>query len=101
MTRPGYGPAPVLPGHQVAVELHGPGVVRKGPGHNKCQLDYVESHEEVCIPTFKTDCDKEDVPGGVVIKHHDQCDDVVKPSALNIMILMTWKFVHTQSPCLL
>jgi len=78
VTRPGYGPAPVLPGHQVAVELHGPGVVRKGPGHNKCQLDYVESHEEVCIPTFKTDCDKEDVPGGVVIKHHDQCDDVVK-----------------------
>ena len=30
------------------------------------------------MPTFKTDCDKEEVAGGVVIKHYDECHDVVK-----------------------
>merc|ERR1712027_191375 len=66
-------------GHQVPVELHGPGVVRHRPdtGH-QCHLDYLDSHEEVCIPTFKTDCTKEDVYGGAEIKHHDECHDVVK-----------------------
>jgi len=30
------------------------------------------------VPTFKTDCDKEELAGGVVIKHYDECHDVVK-----------------------
>ena len=44
----------------------------------QCHLDYVEKTEEVCVPSFKTDCDKESVTGGKVIKHHDQCYDVTK-----------------------
>ena len=44
----------------------------------QCHLDYVEKTEEVCVPSFKTDCDKESVAGGKVIKHHDQCYDVTK-----------------------
>ena len=45
---------------------------------NQCQLDYVDSGAEVCVPTFTTQCDKEEVAGGVVIKHYDQCHDVVR-----------------------
>merc|ERR1712032_1496903 len=66
---PSYG----HPSHQVH-EVHGPGVVKahqSDPG--QCHLDYVEKTEEVCVPSFKTDCDKESVAGGKVIKHHDQC----------------------------
>jgi len=44
----------------------------------QCHLDYVEKTEEVCVPSFKTNCDKESVAGGKVIKHHDQCYDVTK-----------------------
>ena len=70
---PSYGP-PAPPVHQV----HGPGVVRVHKNEDHCDLDYVEKTEEVCVPSFKTDCDKESVPGGKVIKHHDQCYDVTK-----------------------
>ena len=62
---------------QHVVEPHGPGLV-KLVENNKCHLDYVELTEDVCIPTFKTDCDKEEVAGGVVIKHRDDCHDVTK-----------------------
>merc|ERR1712154_606572 len=70
---PSYGP-PAPPVHHV----HGPGVVRFHKNEDHCDLDYVEKTEEVCVPSFKTDCDKESVPGGKVIKHHDQCYDVTK-----------------------
>jgi len=53
-------------------------VVRVHKNEDHCDLDYVEKTEEVCVPSFKTDCDKESVPGGKVIKHHDQCYDVTK-----------------------
>merc|ERR1719367_1186475 len=78
----GYGhPAPAAPsyGHPPSHQVHGPGVVKShqsDPG--QCHLDYVEKTEEVCVPSFKTDCDKESVPGGKVTKHHDQCYDVTK-----------------------
>merc|ERR1712117_240486 len=78
----GYGhPAPAAPsyGHPPSHQVHGPGVVKShqsDPG--QCHLDYVEKTEEVCVPSFKTDCDKESVAGGKVIKHHDQCYDVTK-----------------------
>jgi len=49
---------------------------QSNPG--QCHLDYEEKTEEVCVPSFKTDCDKESVAGGKVIKHHDQCYDVTK-----------------------
>merc|ERR1712172_287003 len=79
---PSYGaPAPAAPsyGHPPSHQVHGPGVVKShqsDPG--QCLLDYVEKTEEVCVPSFKTDCDKESVAGGKVIKHHDQCYDVTK-----------------------
>merc|ERR1712123_400742 len=33
----------------------------------KCAVDYVEKKAEVCVPTFKTDCEREDVKNGLVI----------------------------------
>merc|ERR1711936_1099656 len=79
---PSYGHAPAAPSyghpsHQVH-EVHGPGVVKTQSNPGQCHLDYEEKTEEVCVPSFKTDCDKESVPGGKVIKHHDQCYDVTK-----------------------
>merc|ERR1711970_1199630 len=36
---------------------HGPGVEYD---REKCAVDYVEKEAEVCVPTFKTDCERED-----------------------------------------
>merc|ERR1712106_887935 len=44
---------------------HGPGIEYD---REKCSVDYVEKKAEVCVPTFKTDCEKEDVKNGLVIK---------------------------------
>ena len=52
--------------------------VRPHVTSNQCQLDYVDSEAEVCVPTFSTQCDKEEVAGGVVIKHYDECHDITR-----------------------
>ena len=39
-------------------------------------MDYVEKKAEVCVPTFKTDCEKEDVKNGLVIKQQEECYQV-------------------------
>merc|ERR1712106_346570 len=43
---------------------HGPGIEYD---REKCAVDYVEKKAEVCVPTFKTDCEREDVKNGLVI----------------------------------
>merc|ERR1712106_399363 len=53
-----------------------------GPGieydREKCAVDYVEKEAEVCVPTFKADCEKEDVKNGLVIKQQEECYQVTK-----------------------
>ena len=39
-------------------------------------MDYVEKKAEVCVPTFKTDCEAEDVKNGLVIKQQEECYQV-------------------------
>ena len=39
-------------------------------------MDYVEKKAEVCVPTFKTDCEREDVKNGLVIKQQEECYQV-------------------------
>merc|ERR1711892_749657 len=52
--RPSYHqPPPYAP-----PQPHGPGIEYD---REKCSVDYVEKKAEVCVPTFKTDCEKEDV----------------------------------------
>jgi len=41
-------------------------------------VDYVEKKAEVCVPTFKTDCEREDVKNGLVIKQQEECYQVTK-----------------------
>merc|ERR1712215_532301 len=53
-------PRPSLhhPAQHVAPPPHGPGV---DYGREKCNVDYVEKDAEVCVPTFKTECETEDI----------------------------------------
>ena len=51
-------------------------------------MDYVEKKAEVCVPTFKTDCEGGDVRNGLVIKQQEECYQVSSnlstgPSRLN------------------
>merc|ERR1712168_1203582 len=55
---------------------HGPGVEYD---KEKCAVDYVEKEAEVCVPTFKTDCEREDVKNGLVIEQQEECYQVTKP----------------------
>merc|ERR1719431_473674 len=43
-----------------------------------CAVDYVEKEAEVCVPTFKTDCEREDVKNGLVIEQKEECYQVTK-----------------------
>merc|ERR1711887_122759 len=61
--------------HHAAPPPHGPGV---DYGREKCSVDYVEKDAEVCVPTFKTECEKEDVKNGLVIKQQEECYQVTK-----------------------
>merc|ERR1712106_481793 len=54
---------------------HGPGIEYD---REKCAVDYVEKKAEVCVPTFKTDCEREDVKNGLVIKQQEECYQVTK-----------------------
>merc|ERR1712123_265407 len=54
---------------------HGPGIEYD---REKCAVDYVEEKAEVCVPTFKTDCEREDVKNGLVIKQQEECYQVTK-----------------------
>merc|ERR1712106_1069910 len=70
-TRPSYHqPPPYSP-----PQPHGPGIEYD---REKCSIDYVEKKAEVCVPTFKTDCEKEDVKNGLVIKQEEECYQVTK-----------------------
>merc|ERR550517_1675660 len=53
---------------------------QQAPGGDKsqCRLDYVERSGEVCVPTFTTDCDKEDLNSGLIIRHKEECYSVTK-----------------------
>merc|ERR1711887_24892 len=70
-------PRPSLhhPAQHAAPPPHGPGV---DYGREKCNVDYVEKDAEVCVPTFKTECEKEDVKNGLVIKQQEECYQVTK-----------------------
>merc|ERR1712106_197648 len=69
--RPSYHqPPPYAPPHP-----HGPGIEYD---REKCSVDYVEKKAEVCVPTFKTDCEKEAVKNGLVIKQQEECYQVTK-----------------------
>merc|ERR1712215_135700 len=63
------------PAQHAAPPPHGPGV---DYGREKCNVDYVEKDAEVCVPTFKTECEKEDVKNGLVIKQQEECYQVTK-----------------------
>ena len=55
-------------------------------------MDYVEKKAEVCVPTFKTDCEAEDVKNGLVIKQQEECYQVsmtVKNLSLNFRPVFT------------
>merc|ERR1712128_69411 len=54
---------------------HGPGIEYD---REKCAVDYVEKKAEVCVPTFQTDCEREDVRNGLVIKQQEECYQVTK-----------------------
>jgi len=54
---------------------HGPGVEYD---REKCAVDYVEKEAEVCVPTFKTNCEREDVKNGLVIEQKEECYQVTK-----------------------
>merc|ERR1712123_387605 len=54
---------------------HGPGIEYD---REKCAVDYVEKKAEVCVPTFQTDCKREDVKNGLVIKQQEECYQVTK-----------------------
>merc|ERR1711913_177385 len=54
---------------------HGPGVEYD---REKCALDYVEKEAEVCVPTFKTECETEEVKNGLVIEQQEECYQVTK-----------------------
>ena len=71
-----HAAAPAYPGQFPAHRR--PQHARPHVSSNQCQLDYADSSAEVCVPTFTTQCDKEEVAGGVVIKHYDECHDVVR-----------------------
>jgi len=43
-----------------------------------CAVDHLDRRGEVCVPTFTTDCVKEDVSNGVVIQHRENCYSVTK-----------------------
>ena len=45
---------------------------------SQCRVEYVERSEDVCVPTFSTNCDKEDLASGVVIRHREECYSVTK-----------------------
>ena len=60
---------------------HGPGIEYD---REKCAVDYVEKKAEVCVPTFKTDCEAEDVKNGLVIKQQEECYQVRNSSPGNI-----------------
>merc|ERR1711892_202009 len=69
--RPSY----TLPQPHAQPRPHGPGIEYD---REKCAVDYVEKKAEVCVPTFKTDCEREDVKNGLVIKQHEECYQVTK-----------------------
>ena len=41
-------------------------------------MDHLDRSGEVCVPTFTTDCAKEDVSNGVLIQHRENCYSVTK-----------------------
>merc|ERR1711970_293390 len=61
--------------HHTPPQPHGPGVEYD---REKCAVDYVEKEAEVCVPTFKTDCEREDVKKGLVIEQKEECYQVTK-----------------------
>jgi len=68
-------PAYHQPTHHAPPRPHGPGIEYE---REKCAIDYVEKEAEVCVPTFKTDCQKEDMKNGLVIKQEEECYQVTK-----------------------
>ena len=69
-------------------------------------MDYVEKKAEVCVPTFQTDCEREDVKNGLVIKQQEECYQVSSnlstwPSRLNqndITLIMKRTYHATKKP---
>jgi len=77
-------PKPYVHHHQPRPSYHHPHTPPQphGPGieydRAKCAVDYVEKEAEVCVPTFKTDCEREDVKNGLVIEQQEECYQVTK-----------------------
>merc|ERR1712226_1733467 len=40
--------------------------------------NHLDKRGEVCVPTFTTDCVKEDVSNGVLVQHRENCYSVTK-----------------------
>jgi len=54
---------------------------QEGPGvetRSGCTVNHLDQRGEVCVPTFTTDCVKEDLSNGVVIQHRENCYPVTK-----------------------
>merc|ERR1712106_1270911 len=74
--QPNAQPQPhALPQPHAQPRPHGPGIEYD---REKCAVDYVEKKAEVCVPTFQTDCEREDVRNGLVIKQQEECYQVTK-----------------------
>ena len=41
-------------------------------------MEHLDRSGEVCVPTFTTDCAKEDLSNGVLIQHRENCYSVTK-----------------------
>jgi len=76
-------PKPYVHHHQPRPSYHHPHTPPQphGPGveydREKCAVDYVEKEAEVCVPTFKTNCEREDVKNGLVIEQKEECYQVL------------------------